>query len=81
MNFDAECTEEAGDELRSKALATEKKDLPEAYFRSSRLIGTFIGIAFTLAATYFLFQAAAGAIIAINEDIGPSSNASLALIV
>lgn len=65
---------ENGDNLRSEALTAEKSTLPENYYVSARFLGTFGGIAFSLAATYFAFQAGAGALILINEDIGPSDN-------
>lgn len=62
------------DDARSKALTTDISDLPEGYYISPRFIGTFAGIAFNLAATYFAFEAAAGCIVEINADIGPSDN-------
>ncbi|KAF5713270.1 trichothecene efflux pump [Fusarium globosum] len=62
------------DELRSKILTAERSTLPEGYFLSREFVGTFGGIAFSLAATYFAFQAGAGALININQQIGPSEN-------
>jgi hypothetical protein len=74
-------SQENVDDLRSKALASEKTTLPEGYYVSSRFIGTFAGIGFSLAATYFAFEAAAGCLVQINEDIGPSANIYLFSIV
>lgn len=68
---------ENGDKLRSEALATAIHELPEGYYRSSRVVGTFIGIGLTLVATYFAFEAAAAAVSGINADIGPSENIGL----
>jgi MFS family permease len=68
---------EDGDKLRSKALTADVDELPDGYYRSPRLIATFISIALNLVATYFAFQASAAAISIINEDVGPSKNASL----
>ncbi|KAG5772916.1 hypothetical protein H9Q72_001095 [Fusarium xylarioides] len=62
------------DELRSKILTAERSTLPEGYFLSREFVGTFGGIAFSLAATYFAFQAGAGALVNINQQIGPSEN-------
>jgi len=73
--------QEDGDHVRSMALSAETSDLPPGYFYSSRFIGTFVGIAFTLVATYFLFEASASVITFINADIGPSDNSALFSIV
>lgn len=67
-------TEQELHEIRSRALTADRSDLPEGYYISPRFIGTFAGIAFSLAATYFAFEAAAGCIVQINADIGPSDN-------
>ena len=69
------------DNLRSELLSTERQRLPDGYFTSWRIIGTFTGIALTLVATYFALQGGAAVITFINEDLGPSSNASLYSIV
>ncbi|KAL1900983.1 hypothetical protein Sste5346_002046 [Sporothrix stenoceras] len=69
------------DELRSQALAAEVDTLPQGYYSSWRFLGTFAGTAFNLAGTYFAFEAAAGVISIINEDIGPSTNGYLFSIV
>ncbi|POR38188.1 Uncharacterized protein TPAR_01617 [Tolypocladium paradoxum] len=73
-NSDNTLEYEKQDEQRSAALTAEKSTLPDGYYMSPRFIGTFGGIAFTLAATYFAFAAAAGCIVEINQDIGPSEN-------
>lgn len=73
--------EKNADELRSAALTADRDTLPEGYYVSPRFIGTFAGIAFSLAATYFAFEAAAGCIVQINKDIGPSDNIYLFSIV
>ena len=65
------------DNLRSKALATEKEKLPDGYFTSPRIVGSFAGTAIIVVATYFQFQACAAAITTINADIGPSTNVGL----
>ncbi|KAJ5916116.1 hypothetical protein N7504_000131 [Penicillium tannophilum] len=67
-------TEHELHEIRSKALTADQSELPEGYYISPRFIGTFAGIAFSLAATYFAFEAAAGCLVQINADIGPSDN-------
>lgn len=77
---DIDSTENA-DHIRSQALSTESENLPKGYLTSPRLIGTFVGISFSLVATYFLFEAAASIITVINADIGPSENAALFTIV
>ncbi|KAI9149658.1 Trichothecene efflux pump TRI12 [Paramyrothecium foliicola] len=66
-----------GDKLRAKALTADVNDLPEGYYRSPRMIGTFISIALNLVATYFAFQASAAAISNISADVGVSKNTSL----
>ncbi|KAI2637699.1 fungal trichothecene efflux pump [Hypomontagnella submonticulosa] len=70
-------TNEDGDQIRSEALAADSKELPTGYFSSVRIIGTFAGISFSLLGTYWAFSVGAAAITAINQDIGPSANASL----
>lgn len=67
-------SEEEPEELRSKALAADTSTLPEGYYISPRFIGTFAGIGLSVAATYFAFEAAAGCLVQINADIGPSEN-------
>lgn len=67
-------SEEGVQELRSKALTAERSTLPEGYYISPRFIGTFAGIGLSVAATYFAFEAAAGCLVQINADIGPSNN-------
>lgn len=74
-------SQEEADKLRSVALTTTQSGLPEGYFASMRIIGTFAGISLCLVSTYFAFQASSGVILAINSDIGPSENASLFSIV
>jgi MFS family permease len=69
------------DRRRAQALSSDAKDLPNDYFWSPRILGTFAGIAFNLTATYLAFEAGASVLLAINEDIGPSDNASLFAIV
>jgi MFS family permease len=76
----ASTTDEA-DNLRSELLATEYQKLPEGYFSSWRIVGTFLGIALTLVATYFSLQAGAAVVTFVNADLGPSNNASLYSIV
>ena len=73
--------EEKLDELRSKALTAELDTLPKGYYLSPRFLGTFGGIAFNLAATYFAFQAAAGCLVQIDAEIGPSDNVYLISVV
>lgn len=74
-------SQDEADKIRSQALSATQAELPHGYFYSPRVLGTFGGIGLSLAATYFAFEAGAGVIIAINEDIGPSDNASLFSIV
>ncbi|KAI0883703.1 fungal trichothecene efflux pump [Annulohypoxylon maeteangense] len=74
-------TKEDGDQLRSEALAADSKQLPAGYYSSTRVIGTFGGIGFSLLGTYWAFSVGAAVITAINRDIGPSANASLFSIV
>ncbi|KAL7621692.1 hypothetical protein AAE478_009019 [Parahypoxylon ruwenzoriense] len=74
-------TKEDGDQLRSEALAADLKQLPPGYYSSARIIGTFGGIGFSLLGTYWAFSVGASVITAINQDIGPSQNASLFSIV
>ncbi|RYP11163.1 hypothetical protein DL764_000234 [Monosporascus ibericus] len=66
-----------GDKLRSNALTADVNELPEGYYRSPRLIATFLSIALNLVATYFAFKASAAAVSSIIEDVGASKNASL----
>jgi MFS family permease len=70
-------TQDDADKIRSEALATTEASLPEGYYRSSRIVGTWIGIGVSLVATYWAFQAGAAVITTIDADIGPSSNVSL----
>jgi MFS family permease len=74
-------SQDEGDRLRSAALTAQKDELPEGYFSSIRLIGTFVGIGFSLIGTYMAFTVGAAVIPFINRDIGPSANASLFSIV
>ncbi|KAI1258174.1 hypothetical protein MGN70_001223 [Eutypa lata] len=69
------------DKLRSEALAADSKQLPQGYYSSTRVIGTFGGIGFSLLGTYWAFSVGAAVITAINQDIGPSANSSLFSIV
>jgi len=69
---------EEADKIRSQALATEKMLLPNGYFRSPRIVGSFAGTSIVVLATYFQFQATAAVISsAILQDIGPSTNVAL----
>lgn len=74
-------SQEEADQLRSQALSSDRKTLPAGYYSSIRIVGTFVGIAISLVATYFAYQAGASVIISINNDIGPSENSSLFAIV
>jgi MFS family permease len=74
-------SQDEGDRLRSAALTAQKDELPEGYFSSMRLIGTFVGIGLSLIGTYMAFTVGAAVIPFINRDIGPSDNASLFSIV
>lgn len=69
------------DKLRSEALAADSKQLPQGYYSSTRVIGTFGGIGFNLLGTYWAFSVGAAVITAINQDIGPSANSSFFSIV
>ncbi|KAF9737478.1 hypothetical protein PMIN04_009176 [Paraphaeosphaeria minitans] len=69
---------EEADKIRSQALATEKTLLPNGYFWSPRMIGSFAGTGIIVCATYFQFQATAAVLgAAIAQDIGPSLNTAL----
>ena len=70
-------TQDEGDRLRAKALATDVKALPTGYYHSARIVGTFLGMGISLIGTAFAIQASAAAITSINADIGPSENTSL----
>lgn len=72
---------EDGDVLRSQALGADVKDLPEGYYSSIRLVGTFAAIGLSQLGTYWAFSGGASAIPIINKDIGPSNNSSLFSIV
>lgn len=74
-------SQEEADKLRSQTLSSERAKIPAGYFSSIRIVGTFVGIALSLVGTYFAYQAGAAVIISINDDIGPSENASLFAIV
>ncbi|KAL0260170.1 hypothetical protein SLS55_005916 [Diplodia seriata] len=74
-------SQDEADKLRSQALSSDRDTIPPGYFSSIRIVGTFVGIALALVATYFAYQAGAAVIISINEDIGPSENSSLFAIV
>ncbi|KAB2573271.1 Siderophore iron transporter 1 [Lasiodiplodia theobromae] len=74
-------SQEEADQLRSQALSSDRATLPAGYYSSIRIVGTFVGIAISLVATYFAYQAGASVIISINNDIGPSENSSLFAIV
>ncbi|KAF4312184.1 trichothecene efflux pump [Botryosphaeria dothidea] len=74
-------SQEEADKLRSQNLSSERAKIPAGYFSSIRIVGTFVGIALSLVGTYFAYQAGAAVIISINDDIGPSENASLFAIV
>lgn len=64
--------------LRSKALSTDASQLPDNYFWSAKIIGSFAGTGMVVLATYFQFQALAAVIIsAVSPDIGPSANVGL----
>lgn len=69
--------QEDGDYLRAKALAADTAELPDGYYMSVRVVGSFVGIGITLVATYFAFEAGAAAVTMIDADIGPSANTSL----
>ncbi|KAF7593965.1 hypothetical protein BBP40_010472 [Aspergillus hancockii] len=66
-----------GEERHVNTLATDASELPPGYYRSPRIVSTFIGISLAMIATYFAFEASASAIANINADIGPSENTSL----
>lgn len=74
-------SQEEADKLRSQALSSDRTTIPAGYYSSTRVVGTFVGIALSLVGTYFAYQAGAAVIISINEDIGPSANSSLFAIV
>ncbi|OTA98955.1 hypothetical protein M426DRAFT_325562 [Hypoxylon sp. CI-4A] len=74
-------TKDDGDVIRAEALAADSKQLPKGYYSSTRVIGTFGGIGFSLLGTYWSFSVGAAVITAINADIGPSANSSLFSIV
>ena len=61
-------------EIRSKALAAKANELPEGYYSSARIIGTFLAITLNLAGGYFGMLAGSAAISIIDADIGPSPN-------
>jgi hypothetical protein len=79
--LDLNMSQDEQDRLRSAALTAQKDELPEGYFSSMRLIGTFVGIGLSLIGTYMGFTVGAAVIPFINQDIGPSDNASLFSIV
>ncbi|KIW84313.1 hypothetical protein Z517_03563 [Fonsecaea pedrosoi CBS 271.37] len=66
----------------SNALATDQAKLTDAgYFHDAPLIGTIAGSSLVILASYWAFSPAAAILVYINEDIGPSDNASLFSIV
>lgn len=69
-------TQEDADKLRAEALASKFDELPTGYYRSARVVGSFVGIGVTLVGTYLAFEASAAAVTGINADIGPSENSS-----
>jgi hypothetical protein len=73
--------EELADIRHSAALATDSKKVKEGYFLSLQLIGALCSISLSTTASYWGFSPAAAIITNINEDIGPSPNASLFAII
>lgn len=69
---------EEADKLRSNALSTEASKLPDGYFLTPKIVGSFTGTGIIVVATYFQFQALAAVITStVNPDIGPSANVAL----
>jgi hypothetical protein len=73
--------EELADIRHSAALATNSREVKEGYFLSPQLIGALLSISLSTTASYWGFSPAAAIITNINEDIGPSPNASLFAII
>lgn len=73
--------EELADIRHSEALATNTKHVKEGYFISPQLIGALSSISLSTTASYWGFSPAAAIVKNINEDIGPSANASLFAII
>lgn len=69
--------EEARDATRSKLLSTEKDLMPSGYFTGVNMVATAAAIGLSVTAFTFAFTAPAAVLNFINEDIGPSPNASL----
>ncbi|KIW44763.1 uncharacterized protein PV06_03211 [Exophiala oligosperma] len=61
----------------SRRLAKDVSEVDPRYFRSARYIGSLVGISLTTMSCYFGFAVPASVLTFINEDIGPSPNASL----
>ncbi|KAF2646766.1 fungal trichothecene efflux pump [Massarina eburnea CBS 473.64] len=77
-NSTASLDSEEADKVRSQALATEKSQLPDGYFMSPRVVGSFLGTSIIVVATYFQFQASAAVVTSvINQELGPSPNVAL----
>jgi MFS family permease len=74
----ASLNSDEADKIRSEALATEESKLPDGYFLSPKIVGSFAGTGIVVVATYFQFQALAAVLVStVNPDIGPSANVAL----
>jgi MFS family permease len=73
--------EELADIRHSDALTTDSRKVKKGYFISPQLIGALFSISLSTTASYWGFSPAAAIITNINEDIGPSPNASLFAII
>ncbi|KAL3601772.1 trichothecene efflux pump [Fusarium poae] len=68
---------QSDDRLRAKALATSAAELPDGYYRSTRVVATFSAFSLNVVATYFLLLASSSALPHILQDVGRSENSTL----